>query len=66
MRRRAGFGDLMVLHAAATRHANGADDVAVFVFQRNATGEDHDAVVVGRMDAKELIAGLAVLRELFG
>ena len=60
--RRAGVGDSLVLTAAASADTNGADDRSA-TLQRDTAGEDHDASVVRRMNAEELLSGLAVLGE---
>src|SRR5687767_14236186 len=60
-----GFGDGVVLFAAAAGDANGADDLAAFL-DGDAAGEDHHLAVVRGVDAEELVAGLAVVGEVFG
>jgi putative membrane protein len=62
---RAGFGDGLVL---LTRPAADADrpDHFPLSLQRNATGKDHHAAVIARMDSIELVTGLAVLGESAG
>ena len=61
----AGFGDGVVLFAAAAGDADGADDL-VAAFEGDASGEDHDAAVVGDVDAVEVSAGLGELGEGLG
>ena len=56
-RRGAGFRHRVVLVARPAADADGADDFAV-ALQRNAAGEDHDASVVGGVNAEELAARL--------
>jgi hypothetical protein len=55
----------VVLFAGTAADTDRADDFAI-LFQRDAAGEDHDAAVVGGIDAEELAAGLGVGGEVFG
>jgi hypothetical protein len=61
--RSTGAGNSLVLTAAAAADTNGADDRSAAP-QWNAAGEDHHAPVIGSVDAKELLARLAVFGEL--
>jgi hypothetical protein len=62
---RAGFGDCLVLFARSAADADAADNL-VATLQRNASREDHDSTVIGRVNPEELTAGLAVFREILG
>ena len=57
---RRGLGDGLILLAAAAADADRANDLAIDR-QLHAAGENHDPVVVRRIDAEELVARLAVL-----
>jgi hypothetical protein len=61
----ASFGYGVILDSGAATDANGADDFA-FLFEGNASGEDHYFAVIGCVDAEELIARLGVLGEILG
>lgn len=61
----AGFGDGVILLSGAAADADGANDLAILA-QRNSTGEDHDAAVIGDVNAEELIARLRMRRQVFG
>jgi hypothetical protein len=61
----ASFGDGVILNSGSATDANGADDFA-FLFEWDASGEDHHFAVIGCVDAEELIAGLGVLGEILG
>jgi hypothetical protein len=56
---------LLVLGPGPATDPDGADDHAV-AGHRDAAGEDHDAPVVGGVDAVELLGGLRVFREVLG
>src|SRR5271163_3089970 len=58
-----GFGDSLVLCAAATAYTDGAYDLAILL-DRNATREDHHPGVVRYVDAEELVSRLAVAAKL--
>jgi hypothetical protein len=55
----------LILAAAATADADGADDLTVAP-QGDAASEDHDPPMIGVLDSVELPARLAVLGELGG
>ncbi len=58
---RACLCDGLILLARTAADADGADHVAVLL-QRNAAGENHDAAVIGTVNAEELLARLRVVR----
>jgi hypothetical protein len=64
----AGFGDRLILHAAAARDADGADHDALGSTMplesiRGIPPAKYNPVVVRSVNAEELITGLAVLGE---
>src|SRR5579872_179063 len=56
----AGFGNRLVLLAQATAYTDSSDNLTAS-FQGNAAGEDHHASAIRGVNAKELVAGLALL-----
>jgi hypothetical protein len=64
-RRGAGFGYSLILLPGATAYADAAHHL-VTALERNAAGEDHHASVIRSVNAKELIAGLAMRGEILG
>src|SRR5262245_51341637 len=57
-----GLGDRLVLRAESA-YPDPTDHL-VAAFQRNAAGEDHNAALIGHMDAEKLLPRLAVLRKI--
>src|SRR5580658_1914858 len=63
--RGAGFGHRLVLLTRTAAHANRTDDFSGTP-ERHAACKDHDAPVVGSVDAKEVAAGLREGRQIAG
>src|SRR5689334_11474247 len=62
--RRPSFRYLLVLVPGPTTHAYSANHSTI-PFQRDATGEDHDAAAIRNMYAEELVAGLRKFGQFF-
>src|SRR3984885_2208596 len=63
--RGAGFGYRLVLLARTAADANRTDDFSG-TLERHAASEDHDAAIVGSVDAEEVAAGLREGRQIAG
>jgi hypothetical protein len=60
-----GFSDSLILFARTAADAHSSNDL-IAVFERDATGKDHDAPVIGGMNSEELVSALRILTQSLG
>lgn len=54
----------MILPAGAAAYSNSANHFPI-ALECHSAGEDHDAAIIGRMDAKELLTSLRMRGQVF-